>query len=176
MPWHFRRSNVKLPLFGLFGSAAAEQQVGSTGTAMFRLGRRDREDMWPQRRPLKPSRNQVFQNPRPALPAPPSGNYQHAAPPHTPRLCNEAGQSPVRLGLSQSMQIKPCLDPMASALQPFCVGAVDPGKTIERGRLLWPRRALSRSRQSSGDNRRRNCRCDCPLAAQRPHVANRFYP
>jgi hypothetical protein len=39
----------------------------------------------------------------------------------------------MRLGLSHSMKIETCLDPVQTALQPFGVGAVDAGKTIEWG-------------------------------------------
>ncbi len=38
----------------------------------------------------------------------------------------------MRLGLAHSVKIEACLDPVHPALQPFGVGAVDPGKTIER--------------------------------------------
>ena len=38
----------------------------------------------------------------------------------------------MRLGLGHSVQIEACLDPVQTALQPFGVGAVDPGKAVER--------------------------------------------
>ena len=38
----------------------------------------------------------------------------------------------MRLGLGHSMKIEACLDPVHTALQPFGVGTIDTGKTIER--------------------------------------------
>ena len=82
----------------------------------------------------------------------------------------------MRLGLSHSVQIEACLDPVQTALQSFSVGPVDPGKTIE-GRNGW------RKRTASLDSRRGNHRLTGRLlrlsrsaTAQWPHVANRFFP
>lgn len=143
---------------------------------MLRLGRRHREDIWPQCRLLEPSRNQLPKDPRPALPASLSGNYQYAAPPYTARLRNEGGQGLVRFSLCHSMQIEPCLDPMQPAFQPFCIGAVDPGKTIERRHLRQPRRDPLRPCQRNSRDRLRGARRNRPLTAQRPHIAKRFCP
>jgi hypothetical protein len=74
------------------------------------------------------------------------------------------------------MQIEPRFDPMEAALQSFCVGAVDPGETIERRHLRRPRQGRFRSHRRNGDDRARASRGHGPLAAQRPHIANRFYP
>ena len=82
----------------------------------------------------------------------------------------------MRLGLSHSVQIEACLDPLLTALQSFSVGPVDSGKAIE-GRHGW------RERIASLDSRRGNHRLTGRLlrlsrsaTAQRPHAANRFLP
>ena len=82
----------------------------------------------------------------------------------------------MRLGLSHSVQIEACLDPVQTALQSFSVGPVDPGKTI-KWRHGW------RERKASLDSRRGNQRLTGRLLrlsrsaiAQWPHVANRFLP
>ena len=84
----------------------------------------------------------------------------------------------MRLGLGHSVKIEACLDPVQTALQPFGVGAVDPGKPIE-----WRQRhmrrcsaALLNSRRSGVRLAARLRRIGRPRAAQRPNVANRFLP
>ena len=47
----------------------------------------------------------------------------------------------MRRGLSHSVKIEACLDPMQPPLQSFSIGAVDPGKTIERRHVGRGRRA-----------------------------------
>ena len=37
----------------------------------------------------------------------------------------------MRLGLGHPMQIEACLDPVQTTLQPFGIGAVDPGEPVE---------------------------------------------
>ncbi len=80
----------------------------------------------------------------------------------------------MRLGLGHSVQIEACLDPVLTALQPFGVGAVDPGKAIEgrqggRTVSLNPRRSDLRLPA-------RRFRIGRPGAPQRPNVANRLLP
>ena len=82
----------------------------------------------------------------------------------------------MRLGLSHSVKIEACLDPVQTALQSFSVGPVDPGKTIE-GRHRG--RGCSASLDSRrGDHRftRRPLRVSRSAATQWLHVANRFLP
>jgi len=82
----------------------------------------------------------------------------------------------MRLGLGHSMKIEACFDPVQTTLQPFGVGAVDPGKPIER-RQRWRCGPDSlNSRRSDIGLARRPCRIAGSTAAQRPHVANRFSP
>jgi hypothetical protein len=53
------------------------------------------------------------------------------------------------LGLGHSMKIEACFDPVQTAFQPFGVGAVDPGKPVERRERQMRRSAASlNSRQS----------------------------
>jgi hypothetical protein len=82
----------------------------------------------------------------------------------------------MRLGLGHPVKIEACLDPVPTALQPFGVGAVDPGKTIERRRMGRGRPALLNSRRSGIRLAGRPRRIGRPNAAQRPNVANRFLP
>jgi len=49
----------------------------------------------------------------------------------------------MRLGLGHSVKIEAGLDTVHTALQPFGVGAVDPGKTIERRQRHMRRRSAA---------------------------------
>jgi hypothetical protein len=76
------------------------------------------------------------------------------------------------------VKIEACFYPVQTALQPFGVGAVDPGKTIE-GRQRWrcgPDRLNSRRSDIRIRLAARPCRIDGPGATQRPNIANRFSP
>lgn len=141
-----------------------------------RLRRRDCEDVPPQLRLFQPARNRSLEDARPALPESPPGDDQHAAPSRGARRRDEGGECLMRLGLGHAVKIKACLDPVQPALQPFGIGAVDPGKTIER-RHVRRCSAASLNRRRSGirltGRPRRNAR---PSAAQRPNVTNRFLP
>ena len=55
------------------------------------------------------------------------------------RRGDKGSERPMRLGLSHSVKIETCLDPVQTALQPLGVGPVDAGKTIE-----WGQRHLRR--------------------------------
>ena len=44
----------------------------------------------------------------------------------------EIGAWAMCFGLGHSMQVKPCLDLMQTAFQPFCSGTIDPSKAVER--------------------------------------------
>ena len=55
----------------------------------------------------------------------------------------------MRLGLAHPVKIEARLDPVPTALQPFGVGAVDPGKPIERRQ-----RHMRRCRAASLNSRR----------------------
>jgi hypothetical protein len=97
---------------------------------VLRLGRRDREDVPPQLRFLQPARNRTLEDARPALAEPAPSDDEHATPSYGPRGRDESKEGPMRLGLGHSVKIEACLDLVQTALQPFGVGAVNPGKTI----------------------------------------------
>lgn len=132
MPRHSYSSRVKCDYWSRFASAAAKQQIGGPGTPVLRLRRRDREDVPPQLRFLQPARNRTLEDARPALPEPPPSDDEYATPSDGPRACDEGKKGPMRLGLGHSVKIKACLDLVQTALQPFGVGTVNPGKAIER--------------------------------------------
>lgn len=53
----------------------------------------------------------------------------------------------MRLGLGHPVKIEARFDPVQTALQPFGIGAVDPGKTVERRqRHMWRNAASLNSR------------------------------
>jgi len=59
----------------------------------------------------------------------------------------------MRLGLGHTVKIEACLDLVHTALQPFGVGAVDPGKTIERRQRhmrRWTEASLNSRRSDLG--------------------------
>jgi hypothetical protein len=82
----------------------------------------------------------------------------------------------MRLGLGHSVKIEARLDPVQTTLQPFGIGAVDPGKTIERRQLRWRGAASLNSRRNDVRLAARPFRIGRPDAAQRPNVANGFSP
>jgi hypothetical protein len=63
-----------------------------------------------------------------------------------------------------------------TALEPFGVGAVDPGKTIERRHVRRGRTDALDSRRGDFRLARQPRRTGRPSAAQRPNIANRFMP
>jgi hypothetical protein len=107
-----------------------------------RLGLSDRENLPPQLRLFEPARNRALENPRPALAETSPGDDKHAAPSRIAALRDECGQSPVRVGLPHSVQIKACFDFVQTPLQSFCIGAVDSGKAVERRNTRRARNAL----------------------------------
>ena len=145
---------------------------------MLRLRRRDRQDLPPQLRLLQPARNRTLEDARPALPEPPPGDDEHATPRRGARRGDEGRKGSMRLGLGHPVKIEACLYPVQTALQPFGVGAVDPGKTVERRQRRTRRcSAVSlNSRRSGVSLAGRPRRIGRPSAAQRPNVANRFSP
>lgn len=142
---------------------------------MMGLRRRDGEDMPPQLGLFEPARNRSLEDTRPALPEPPPSDHEHATSSSGPRRRDEGKEGAMRLGLSHSVEIEACLYFVQTALQPFRVGAIDPGKAIERRHVRLEHTALL-------DLRRGNHLAGRPLrinrraAAQRPYVANRFLP
>jgi hypothetical protein len=92
------------------------------------------------------------------------------------RRGDEGREGAMRLGLGHPMEIKACLDPVQTALQPFGIGTVDPGKLIERRQVRRCRADSLSSRRSGGRLAGRHRRIGRPSAAQRPNVANRFSP
>jgi len=143
---------------------------------MVRLGGGDREDVATQLRFLEPARKRAFEDPRPALAQSSPGDDEHATPTRAAGCGNEGGEGQMRLGLSHSVQIEACLYPVQAALQPFCVGTVDPGETLQRGHSPRSRTNLlhsHRSRIHGGTGRIHDNRS---VAAQRPHIADRLSP
>jgi hypothetical protein len=63
-----------------------------------------------------------------------------------------------------------------TALQPFGVGAIDPGKTIERRHVGRRRSAALDSGRGNHHLAGRRLRTSRPIAAQWPNIANRFLP
>ncbi len=117
-----------------------------------------------------------FRTPGLLWPSPAPGDHKNATPSCGPRHRDEGRESGVRFGLSHSVQIEVCLDPMQTALQPFGVGAVDPGKSIERRHARGGRTGSLNSRRSDVRLAPRPFRIGRPGTAQRPNVANRFLP
>jgi|SRR5690242_4291807 hypothetical protein len=113
-----------------------------------RLGLSDRENLPPQLGFFEPSRNRALENSRAALAETSPGDDEHAAPSRIARPRNERGQSPVRVGLRHSVQIKACFDFLQTTLQPFRAGAVDSGKAVERRHASRGRNALLDSRRN----------------------------
>jgi len=144
---------------------------------MLRLRRRDCQDLPPQLRFFEPARNRTLQNPRPALPQPPPGNDEHAALSRVPRGNDKRKERFVRLGLGHPMQIEPRLYPVQTALQPFSIGAVDPGKPGQWRQLRWDGSTLLETRNGLGSLWRAHLMNGIrDVAAQRPRVTNGLLP
>jgi hypothetical protein len=176
MPRHSCHCRVKCDHSSRFALATSQQQIGGSRTPVLRLGRRDREDVPSQLRFLQPAWNRTLEDAKPALAKSPPGDHEHATPSRRARRGDEGGKCRMRLGLCQSVKIEACLDPVQTALQSLSVGAVDPGKTIERRHVRGGRAASLNSRRSGIRLAARPFRSGRPSAAQPPNVANRLLP
>jgi hypothetical protein len=99
---------------------------------MARLRRRDGEDSLPQLWLFEPPRNQPLEDSRPARTQPSSRNDEHATSSRIVGSRYEGGERAMRLGLRHPMQVKSRLNFMLAALEPLGIGAIDPGKAVER--------------------------------------------
>ena len=178
MPRHSRRCRRKRGRLSRFGSPRpAQEDVGSAGASVPRLGWCDGEDPPSQLRLFKPSRNRSLEDPWPARTQSSSRDDKHAATSSIVGSHDKSGERTMRLGLRHPVQIQSCLDLAKTALEPLSVGAIDPGEAIER--RSWRRRddvglgelnrAWVRCRNSFGHSRQ-------PAAPQWRYIANRLLP
>ena len=178
MPWHSRRCRRKRGRLSGFGSPGpAQEDVGSAGASVPRLGWCDGEDPPPQLPLFQPSRNRSLEDPGPARTQSSSRDDEHAAPSGTVGSRDKSGERAMRHGLRHPVQIQSCLDLAKTALEPLGIGAIDPGEAIERCswrrrdgvRLLELNRTWIRCQNSLGRTRQ-------PAAPQWLYIANRLLP
>jgi len=178
MPRHSRRYRGKRGRLSRFGSPGpAQEDVGSAGASVPRLGWCDGEDPVPQLRLFQPSRNRFLEDPGPARTQSSSRDDKHTAPSGIVRGGDKSGERAMRLDLRHPVQIQSSLDLAKTALEPLGIGAVDPGEAIQRRNwrrrdgvgFLELNRAWIRCRNSLG-------RTWQPAGPQWLHISNRFLP